>query len=213
MKAQIPISGDDEATAYVRCVADAILAQLEGPESDLAWEVVLFEHRSANAFALPGGKVGVHTGIFRVARDQDTLAAVIAHEVAHVLAEDSLKRARRQIRNRLLVIGAAGVLGGGSDALGIGAEIGLSRPYDRQQETRADEEGLRLMARAGFDPRAGMRLWKNMARHNPAEPPRFLSTHPSTGDRIDRMIRQLTPSLVLYNEAREKGHEPMCEPR
>ena len=164
---------------------------------------------------MPGGKIGVFTGIFKVAEDQDALATVLGHEVAHVTSQHSLKRARKQVRNDLLVIAAAGALGGGSrtaNALSLGAELGLNRPYDRKQESEADAEGLELMSRAGFDPRASVRLWKNMAKHNPAGPPQFLSTHPSSDDRISRLIRGLAISLAAYNEAQGLGRLPQCRP-
>ena len=214
MKASIPQSRDADARAYVQCVAQAIVAQLEGPYSDLDWEIVLFEHKAANAFAMPGGKIGVFTGIFRVAPDQDSLATVIGHEVAHVTSQHSLKRARKQVRNNLLVAVAAGAIGGGqrtSNVLSMGAEVGLNLPYDRKQESEADAEGLELMARAGFDPRASITLWKNMSRQQSGQPPEFLSTHPSSDDRIDRMIGQLAPSLMAYNEAHSLAQVPRCE--
>lgn len=213
MKARIPISRDVRATEYVQCVAGMIIAQLDEPYLDLDWEVVLFENEAANAFAMPGGKVGVFTGIFSVAGDQDALATVLGHEVAHVTSEHSLKRARKQVRNDLLVIAAAGALGGGSrtaNALSLGAELGLNRPYDRKQESEADIEGLELMSRAGFDPRASIGLWKNMAKQSPGSPPEFLSTHPSSDDRISRLIRGLATSLAAYNEAHSLGHVPQC---
>ncbi|MEM7355741.1 MAG: M48 family metallopeptidase [Acidobacteriota bacterium] len=214
MRARIPISRDLAARDYVACIAGSIIAQLEEPYRSLDWEIELFDQKSANAFAMPGGKIGVFTGIFDVAKSQDSLAAVIGHEIAHVTAQHSLKRARKKIRNNLLAAAAAGVLGGGrgtANALGLGAEVGLGLPFDRKQEKAADLEGLRLMARAGFDPRASIGLWKNMAKQNQASPPAFLSTHPATEGRIDGLISELASSLVLYNEAHQLGRLPVCE--
>ena len=213
MKARIPISRDVRAQDYVTCVAGAIVAQLPEPYRNLDWEVVLFEHPAANAFAMPGGKIGVYTGIFRVADNQHSLAAVLGHEVAHVTSQHALKRARRQVRNRLLVAAAAGAIGGRgtASALSLGAEIGLSLPYDRKQERQADTAGLELMADAGFDPRASIRLWKNMMRQNQSSPPEFLSTHPSGDDRIGGLISHLASSLALFNEAAGEGRVPQCE--
>ena len=214
MRAQMRISRDVAARDYVACVAGAIIAQLDEPYRSLDWEIELFEHRSANAFAMPGGKIGVFTGIFDVAGNQHSLAAVLGHEVAHVTAQHSLKRARKKIRNSLLVAAAAGALGGGSGtstALGLGAEVGLGLPFDRKQEKQADAEGLRLMSRAGFDPRASIELWKNMSRQNQASPPAFLSTHPAADNRIDGLIAQLATSLALYNEAHSLGRSPVCQ--
>ncbi len=212
IKARIPISRDAAARDYVECVAASIIDRLDEPYRGMGWEIELFEHPAANAFAMPGGKIGVFTGILTVAEGQDGLAAVIGHEVAHVTAQHSLKRARKQIRNQLLVGVAAGAIGGRgtADTLSLGAEIGLNLPYDRKQEIQADDIGLELMAEAGFDPRAGIRLWKNMSKQG-VEPPQFLSTHPSTDARLDGMIRNLVPSLVRFNEAGAQGRRPSCE--
>ncbi len=212
MKAQLPLSRDVAAKDYVQCVAASIIAQLDEPYRSMDWEVELFEHPAANAFAMPGGKIGVFTGIFAVAEDQDGLAAVIGHEIAHVTGRHSLKRARKQIRNQLLVGIAAGAIGGRgtADALAMGAEIGLNLPYDRKQEIQADTVGLELMTKAGFDPRASIRLWKNMSDQAQIAPPQFLSTHPSTDARLDGMIGQLVPSLVRYNQAHGQGRTPHC---
>ncbi len=214
MKAQIPISRNIADRDYVSCVAGMLIAQLDEPFRSLDWEIELFEHQAANAFAMPGGKIGVYTGIFAVADNQDSLAAVIGHEIVHVVAQHSLKRARKQVRNHLLVAAATGMLGGGggtATALSLGAEIGLNRPYDRKQESRADAEGLELMADAGFNPLASVRLWKNMTKKNPASPPEFLSTHPDPANRIDDLISQLATSLARYNAAVEAGRVPQCE--
>ncbi len=216
IKAQVPISRDVAARDLVQCVAASIIDQLDEPYRSMAWEVELFEHEAANAFAMPGGKIGVFTGIFDVAEDQDALAAVIGHEIAHVTAKHSLKRARKQVRNQLLVGAAAGAIGGGrgtANVLSMGAEIGLSLPYDRKQETQADVVGLELMSKAGFDPRASLQLWKNMAEKARVAPPEFLSTHPSTDTRLDGMVTQLVPSLVRFNEAVAAGRRPVCSGR
>ena len=213
IKAQVPISRDPAARDLVQCVAASIIDQLDEPYRSMEWEVELFEHGAANAFAMPGGKIGVFTGILDLAEGQDGLAAVIGHEVAHVTARHSLKRARKQIRNQLLVAAAAGAIGGRgtADALSLGAEIGLNLPFDRKQEIQADTLGLELMSKAGFDPRASIRLWKNMAAQAGVAPPQFLSTHPSTDARLDGMIDLLVPSLVRFNQAHAEGRMPRCQ--
>jgi predicted Zn-dependent protease len=181
------------------------------------WEVELFENDAANAFAMPGGKIGVFTGIFKVADNQDSLAAVIGHEVAHVTEKHSLKRARTQSRTNLGVVIASSALGGGNlprgavnDVLTTGAAIGLTLPYGRKQESEADVDGLMYMAGAGFDPRASMTLWKNMGELNKGSPPEFLSTHPSDERRMDGLVKNLSPALVKFNKAIAKNGRPSC---
>ncbi|MCP3963858.1 MAG: M48 family metallopeptidase [bacterium] len=214
MRARIPISRDVAARDYVDCVARSIIARLDERYSDMDWEIELFDHEAANAFAMPGGKIGVFTGIFSVADDQDALAAVLGHEVAHVVSQHALKRARKQVRNQLLVVAASGALGGDrgtTNMLGLGAQIGLGLPYGRKQEAQADSAGLVLMAGAGFDPRASISLWKNMSKKNPAAPPALLSSHPSSDKRLDALISELTRSLILFNQAHEHGRIPRCQ--
>jgi predicted Zn-dependent protease len=92
-----------------------------------------------------------------------------------------------------------------------GVAIGLSLPYAREQETEADVVGLSYMAKAGFDPRAAMYLWKNMATVNKGAPPEFLSSHPSDDTRLDNIVKSITPALVQYNEARDSGKRPNCQ--
>lgn len=217
MQKTIPLAENANARRYVECVSWRIIDQLEEPYASLNWEVELFEHEAANAFAMPGGKIGVFTGIFKVADNQDSLAAVIGHEVAHVTEKHSLKRAKTQSRTNLGVVIASSALGGGSvpqgtvnEVLSTGAAIGLTLPYGRQQESEADVDGLIYMADAGFDPRASLTLWKNMGELNKGSPPEFLSTHPSDERRMEGLIKSLPPALAQYNAAIEARGRPNC---
>jgi len=217
MQKSLPLSEDKNARRYVECVSFRIIDQLEEPYASLTWEVELFEHEAANAFAMPGGKIGVFTGIFKVADNQDSLAAVIGHEVAHVTEKHSLKRAKTQSRTNLGVVVASSALGGGNvprstvnDVLSTGAAIGLTLPYGRKQESEADVDGLMYMSGAGFDPRASLTLWKNMGELNKGSPPEFLSTHPSDDRRMDGLIKNLSPALTNYNAAIAKNGRPSC---
>ena len=214
MKNQIPVSGSSRQQRYVRCVADSITAQVGGSQ---AWEVTLFEDDSANAFALPGGKIGVHTGLLEVARNQHQLAAVIGHEVAHVLANHSNERVSQQA---LFQTGlqAVQVLAGATTPakqqllglLGVGAQVGVLMPFGRTQETEADLLGLDLMAKAGFDPRESVDLWQNMASQSQGAPPEFLSTHPAHGTRIQNLQGRMNQVVPLYEQARSAGRRPNC---
>lgn len=189
MKTKIPVEKGERENQYVKCVANAITNALPDRRS---WEVVVFRDDSANAFALPGGKIGVHSGLLKVAKNQDQLATVIGHEIAHVLAEHSKERVSEQLaaQGGLSILGA--VLGNREDprhallmgALGLGAQFGVLLPHSRRQESEADIIGLEFMAKAGFDPAQSVELWKNMAATGGGQPPEFLSTHPSHETRI-----------------------------
>lgn len=202
--------------AYVRCIAQAIIqAMPEGREQD--WEVVVFEDDTANAFALPGGKIGVHTGMFEIAETADQLAAVIAHEIAHVTQHHSNERVSQAFvaEGGLAVASAAlGSDGPSRDlalaALGLGAQIGVLMPFSRAQESEADVVGMHYMAGAGFDPEAAVQLWVNMAKADDGAPPEFLSTHPSHGSRIDELTENLDDARVAYHEAQRAGNQPNC---
>ncbi|MEZ5564779.1 MAG: M48 family metallopeptidase [Gammaproteobacteria bacterium] len=214
MRAQIPVSTDVKTRAYVNCVASAIVAQLEKPYSDKDWDVEIFDSDQVNAFAMPGGRIGVFTGILKVADNQDQLAAVIGHEVAHVTQQHSLKRANREMTTQAGVIAGTAVLGGGpgvGDVVAMGAQLGLSLPYSRSNETEADTVGLDYMASAGFNPAESIQLWKNMAKQTKVGPPEFLSTHPAGDSRIQDLVKQLPAALKLYNEAQAAGRRPTCQ--
>lgn len=217
LKGEIPTTTDAAKQRYVRCVADHVTRAVGsgGPES---WEVTVFQEDSANAFALPGGKIGVHTGLLEVARNQHQLATVIGHEVAHVLARHSNERVSTAYATQTGLDLAGAIAGATSPAsqqlmglLGVGAQVGILLPFSRAQESEADEMGLELMARAGFDPRESITLWQNMAEASQGqEPPAFLSTHPSHGQRITKLQGLLPQVLPLYEEARAKGLRPAC---
>lgn len=221
LKTETPLSRDARATAYVRCVADAITAQAAGPQAAQSWEVNLFEEPSANAFALPGGKIGVNTGLLGVARSPDQLATVLGHEVGHVLARHGNERVSQNfaVQGGLFTAGTLlGVLGGPSSsnqqllfaALGLGAQVGVLLPYSRAQESEADQIGLDLMARAGFDPRQSIELWKNMIRAGGPRPPEFLSTHPDPESRIGDLYELMPGALSTHAQARAAGRTPSC---
>ncbi|HJP03975.1 MAG: M48 family metallopeptidase [Gammaproteobacteria bacterium] len=215
MRAQMPVSGSLTDKAYVRCISRAIIAQLEEPYASYDWDIEVFEDEDVNAFAMPGGKIGVFSGIFKVAENQDQLASVIGHEIAHVTRDHSLKRA-----NRTMITQNAALIGSEivdttygvetTDIILFGAQLGLLMPYSRGNESEADVVGLEYMAAAGFDPRASVTLWANMAKANPAGPPEWLSTHPSGDTRIGDLAGELRGALPLYNEAQSAGRIPNC---
>ncbi|CAK9075082.1 Mitochondrial metalloendopeptidase OMA1, partial [Durusdinium trenchii] len=136
MKQQQPVSGDARTVAYVRCVADQITATLAVQQD---WEVNVFNDPAANAFALPGGKIGVNSGLLEVAQTADQLATALSGEPSE---------------EKAMLFGL----------LGVGTQFGVTLPFSRKHETEADVLGLELMAKAGFDPRASVALWENMAK-------------------------------------------------
>ena len=212
LKQETPTERNASANRYIDCVAGAITREVGG-----SWEVVLFKDDSPNAFALPGGKIGVHTGLLKVAQNQHQLATVLGHEVAHVLAKHSNERVSQQmaVSSGLQLIGAVAqpttALGQQMmGLLGVGAQYGILMPYGRIQESEADQLGLDLMARAGFDPRESIDLWVNMGRAGGGQPPEFLSTHPSHGTRINDLKGYLPRALSLQQQAQSQGKSPRC---
>ncbi|MCG3722045.1 M48 family metallopeptidase [Vibrio cincinnatiensis] len=215
MKKEIPISQDRKTNAYVQCVANAIIAQVPKQAEFDSWEVVVFDSKQVNAFALPGGKIGIYTGLLNVAVNQDQLATVIGHELAHVLANHSNERlSQSQLANVGLQVTDFAI--GASEygqyrdltmaALGVGVQYGVILPYGRRQESEADILGLELMAKAGFDPKESIALWRNMAKaSNGSQPPELLSTHPSHDTRIADLNKTMQ-SLPNYSVSAPNCH-------
>lgn len=211
MKADQKVTTNNKAKAYVQCVTDAITKHVPKQPGFSKWEVVVFDSKQVNAFALPGGKIGVYTGLLDVAVNQDQLATVIGHEIAHVLADHSNERlSQSQIANAGLQI--TNVALGASEyaqyqgmtmaALGLGVQYGVLMPYGRTQESEADIVGLELMAKSGFDPRQSIDLWKNMAKASGGkQPPELLSTHPSHSTRIQDLQAKIN-AMPNYNTPR-----------
>ncbi len=211
MRRQLPVSTDPAQRAYIFCVAQSVLRVVEEPYASRAWEIEVFDMPDANAFAMPGGKIGIFSGLLDVAEDQHQLAAVIGHEIAHVTREHQVAQANRG----LMTQGAAAVLGGSvgmQQEAQILAQLGLTLPFSRKHESEADEVGLIYMAEAGFDPRASITLWKNMEeKSGGARPPQFLSTHPAPEDRMGDLIAGMSAALDRYNAALARGVRPVCE--
>lgn len=218
LKKKQKISHDPAQNNYVKCITGAITAVL--PDSQ-GWEVVVFQDDSANAFALPGKKIGVHTGILKVARTQDQLAAVLGHEVGHVMARHSAERVSADVAANMgmTVAGAIGSVFAdpnsnafklGMGALGVGVQYGAVMPYGRAHESEADIIGLDLMSQAGFNPQDSVQLWKNMAEGNKGAPPEFMSTHPSNETRIKGLQAGMAPALQKYQAAQAAGRRPNC---
>ena len=218
MRAELEISADEAVRSYVICVADAIIATLEPPYSELDWDVEIFDNEMVNAFAMPGGKIGVFTGLLQAARNQDQLAAVLGHEVAHVTEQHSLDRANasvwQQIGAQTAEIGGILILGqsGVGNAVNVLSQYGLMMPFGRGQESDADIVGLGYMADAGFEPAQSIQLWINMREVSGDGPPEFMSTHPSSETRIKDLNHVLLSVRSRYEQARATGRTPDCGP-
>jgi predicted Zn-dependent protease len=210
---------DRSTIDYVACVANAIVAELEGPDADMYWELAVVDNPTINAFVLPGGKIVVFSGILTVAQNQHQLAAVMGHEVAHVTANHPQERMARQEVTTFGADTLALILGGGyarqtaaaSNSLRTLSTLGILNPFSRGQETEADLIGLEFMAKAGFDPRESVELWKTMNEKNESSIPEYMSTHPSGETRIEELIGHYPTALVYYNQAKEAGKTPNCQ--
>jgi predicted Zn-dependent protease len=218
-KAKKPLSQDVRQNAYLRCVVQAIVRELPQERQADGWEEAVFVDNAPNAFALPGGKVGVNTGIFTVARNQDQLAAVVGHEIGHVIERHHDERVTRHVGasgvvQLLAVIAGARYGQSGSQIAsqggGLIAQAGFLLPGTRAQEDEADVVGQRLMAQAGFDPRQAVTLWENMLAAGGSRPPEWLSTHPDPRSRIGEMRRRADQLMPVYEQARASGRRPAC---
>ena len=186
--------------------AYVLYPEIEVDEED--WVFVLIDDDDvANAWAAPGGKIAVYTGILPITKTEAGLAVVIAHEVAHVLARHSAE----QVTHAMLM---QGIMVAGSEliededtravamqALGIGGVIGVALPFSRVHESEADELGLFLMAEAGYDPRVAIDVWTRMEEAQEIRTPEFLSTHPSPASRIEEFRALMPEAMELYREA------------
>ncbi len=218
MKKEMPISTDIDTNNFVHCVANAITKNVPKSAHQGEWEVVVFDSAQINAFALPGGKIGVYTGILNVTENQQQLAAIIGHEVGHVLEHHSNERlSASKVSNVGLAVAALAL--GTSDVdnkgmwiagLGIGVQYGLIMPYSRAHESEADIVGQELMAHSGFDPKASIKLWQNMSKINKDAPPEFMSTHPANDTRIKQLSEHLSISNGFYLAQKKQGNVPQC---
>lgn len=215
MKQELTVSQNPEMNARLRRVGERIVKAARARGADLPppaqWEFVVFEDEAVNAFAMPGGKVGFYTGIFPLFENDDDLAVVMGHEIAHVAADHGRERVSQQMTAQVAGAGLALGLGLGEvrqdsaqialAAFGAGSTVFGILPYSRLQESEADEVGLIYSASAGYDPRRSISLWQRMAEQVGARPPEFLSTHPSENTRIRRLQKLMPEVMPLYEQA------------
>jgi predicted Zn-dependent protease len=213
LKKEKTISNNGQYNQVANCIAGAITQQIGGQ-----WEVVVFEDASPNAFALPGNKIGVHSGMLKLINNQDQLAAVIGHEIGHVLAKHSNERASQEMAvnqgmNIVQAVAAPQSALGQTAVglLGVGAQYGILMPYSRVHESEADIIGVDLMAKAGFDPRQSISLWQIMDQASQGQQPiEFMSTHPSHATRIQDLEKHMPQAMGFFQQAQAMGKQPHC---
>jgi predicted Zn-dependent protease len=206
------LSEDARTNALVGKVGRRIAAAAERPPGDLwraprfRWEFKTIDKDEPNAFCLPGGKVVVYTGILPITRTEAGLAVVIGHEVAHALARHGAERMSQEIGaqtiGQILALGVGQVSPGLQEdflrVYGLGASFGVLLPWGRAQESEADQIGLTLMAKAGYDPASAIAFWERMSKVAGDKPPEFLSTHPSDQTRIAQIKAWLPEARSHY---------------
>ena len=177
------------------------------------WQMNVLRSDELNAWAMPGGKMAVYSGLVeKLQLSDDELAAVIGHEMTHALREHTKAQVGQQLLTGIgMQIGSAVLASKGNidpDMLNMGssllAEYGINKPFSRQHETEADIGGLMLMARAGYNPQAAISVWQKMAQAGGGGMPTFLSTHPSSGDRIAVLQQYMPEAMNLYMQSRPR---------
>lgn len=203
---QMPLSDNREYQQEVRTIGNRIVSVLGKYDQGFNWEFNVLEDPTPNAFALPGGKVGVHTGLFDVAETRNQLAVVMAHEIGHAIARHGAERVSQSLLPQLglAVVGAATESPQLVGLLSQVATLGYTLPHSRTQESEADEIGLVLMARAGYDPSEADDLWINFSQLGGERPPEFLSTHPAPETRIRRIRAMLPEACEIYRQSTGK---------
>lgn len=212
------LNTDSAETQRVRAIAQRLIAQVGVFRTDAAkwnWQVNVLESKEINAYCMAGGKMMVYTGLLdEIKPTDDELAAVMGHEISHALREHVRERMSRAKAQQLGLLGAAALVGistRSSDnavktvALGGAlATVAMTLPNSRTAEHEADQMGLELMARAGYNPNAAVTLWEKMNAKGGAKPPEFLSTHPSNDSRVNDIKRLVPTVMPLYEKAKAK---------
>jgi predicted Zn-dependent protease len=215
-----PQSNDPREVEPVNRVAGRIIEAAKRSKyaetaKEFQWEVtVIKDDKTANAFALPGGKIAVYTGIFPYAKTEAGLAAVLGHEVTHALARHGGERMSQGVLAQAGLIAAQiGLAVGGASpitseasmaALGLGTQVGVLLPFSRKHESEADYIGILLAADAGYDPEESIALWQRMEASGGKQPSEFLSTHPSHGTRI-KQLEKWMPEAEAHYQASAKA--------
>jgi predicted Zn-dependent protease len=218
LKTNTPISKDPDANAMVQRVGQRIAQVASKDLPNAQWEFVVFDSKEANAFCLPGGKVGVYTGILPITKDDAGLATVLGHEIGHAVAHHGAERMSQAELSQGVESMAGAAIGSSSyaqyqslfmAAYGIGSQVGYELPHSRKQESEADHIGLIYMARAGYDPAAAIDFWERFAAYNKEQGggqssflSKFLSTHPVDEQRIADLKRLLPEAQAEFAKSK-----------
>jgi len=204
------LNADPELSARVRRVSARLIPQTAAFRPDAPgwnWEVNTLTTPDINAYAMPGGKIMVYSGLVEKLDLSDAeLAAVIGHEISHALREHTRERVSRAYAQQIAVTGIAVALGlgsAGADLANSVASVTFELPHSREQEAEADVMGLELMARAGYDPDAAVTLWTKMQAASTGQSPQWLSTHPSSANRVAELKRHIPEVMPLYEQAQK----------
>jgi metalloendopeptidase OMA1, mitochondrial len=223
---KVVVSHDPAEVDVVQRVAQRIITAAKNSKysktaNEFQWEVtVIKDDKTMNAFALPGGKIAVYTGIFPVAKSEAGLAAVLGHEVTHALARHGGERMSQGVLAQAAVVGAT--VGAASQGVnpqlaqlagGALANYGFILPYSRKHESEADHIGIILMADAGYDPHEAVHLWERMEQTGKGQPPEFLSTHPSHGKRIEQIQEWMLEAMSHYHPDAAAPNAPLPTPQ
>ena len=182
---------------------------IKDPTSNFQWEYILIDNKKIkNAWCMPGGKIAVYSGLLDITKNKNGLAAVMGHEVAHAVAKHSVERASRGVLINTTFQITDILTGGkisqvnrttGMDTVGLLAQLGLMNPFNRKQETEADYLGLIFSSLSGFDIRETTKIWERMKEANKGkEPPEFMSTHPSSTNRINQINEWMNEIILKY---------------
>jgi predicted Zn-dependent protease len=176
--------------------------------SEYSWEYNVIKSDAKNAFCMPGGKIAFYEGIMPICEDKNGVAVVMAHEVAHAIADHGNERLSQQLAVQLGGVALSEALKNEKEmtlnlamaAFGLGSQIGVLLPYSRTHESEADELGLYFMAMAGYDPNGAVEFWRRMQNSSQGNPPEFLSTHPHPESRIERLQKHMPEAMKYYNK-------------
>ena len=216
MKNHYPVSRDPAQNAQLQRVGERlarVIPYWEMPDAD--WEFVVFDVPEINAFAMAGGKVGVFSGLFKIIDNDDQLASVLGHEIAHVTAKHVQERLSRELaRDTFSTVGMIGLGVGGAGALSVlavqqayGVSTGADLAFDRDKEREADHIGLIYMSEAGYDPQEAVKVLEKLEVETGLLPdvPAFLTNHPSNPERIQRLTEEMPAALKKYEESKHQA--------